>query len=184
MKKVVSITDAVKYPFDNFKRLFNFYYVLIPILGFIALLGYCVKTIQSIMKRMDEELPEFGSFADNLRLGFPLAIILLIIAFVLFFLYFVPTLGLIVLIYFVIIAPILIMQHAQKGTIASGLDIIEATHMAATNFVDYIITYLKVLIVSVIFLIASIPIVTLIVTVPASSFSKLLLFTDFYRRAR
>src|SRR3989344_3909252 len=160
MKKVVSITDAVKYPFDNFKRLFNFYYVLIPILGLIALLGYCVKTIQSIMKRMDEELPEFGSFADNLRLGFPLAII------------------------FVIIAPILIMQHAQKGTIASGLDIIEATHMAATNFVDYIITYLKVLIVSVIFLIASIPIVTLIVTVPASSFSKLLLFTDFYRRAR
>ena len=184
MKKVVSITDAVKYPFDNFKRLFNFYYVLIPILGLIALLGYCVKTIQSIMKRMDEELPEFGSFADNLRLGFPLAIILLIIAFVLFFLYFVPTIGLIVIIYLCFISPILFMQYAQKGTIASGFDIIEATHMMATNFVDYIIMYFKVLVVSVIFLIASIPIVTLVVTIPAISFSKVLLMTDFYRKAR
>ncbi|MBR9675653.1 hypothetical protein GOV05_01445, partial [Candidatus Woesearchaeota archaeon] len=59
-----TIKEGFMYPFNNWKRLFNFWWVL-TIIGVFAVIGYFRKIVQQFLKKDYKELPEFGDFWEN-----------------------------------------------------------------------------------------------------------------------
>ena len=49
-----TIIDAFKYPFSNWTRLFNFWWVIIPILGWFAVAGYFMEIIESTLSGLEK----------------------------------------------------------------------------------------------------------------------------------
>lgn len=176
----MTITEGLKYPFNRFSRLFNFYWILIPILGWLAVPGYCLKIIQNIVRGNKQELPEFGSFFDNMKAGFFFIIFSLIIALAVMIINIIPIIGTILAIIIAFISPILIIQYTNNQSFSEGFDFKRALNLIFNNFIDFIVAYLRSIIVFVILVMFSIPLVTLIITIPAMSFVKYYFFAEFY----
>lgn len=183
-----TISETLKYPFKRFKRIWNFYWILIPIIGYFALMGYIVDILKSVF-RGEEEMPKFVGFWKNVGKGFFLFLALIIIQIVyniLIYLFrFIPVLGVILtivlVIYLILLCPMLIMQYAITEKFKDALDIAKATRTMFIDFWAYVLVILKLFVVMLVWLAASIPIITLIVTVPLMSFSQYYMYGTFYR---
>ncbi len=176
------IKDALNYPFKKLSRIWSFYWILIPIIGFLAVTGYIVKIIQNLIAGNDKELPKWGKFGENLGKGFFLFLYALVIGVVAMVVNFIPILGQIAYLYLLLIMPMLVINYCKKEKFGDGFAFEKVTKLVFKNFWDYILTVLKTIVVIAALLVASILIVTLIVTVPAMQFTSYYLLTDFYRR--
>ena len=76
--KIPEFEDAFKYPFANWKRLLNFWWALIPILGWFAVIGYFKKIAEHMLNNDFKELPEFGKFFENMKDGFYFFLVMLV----------------------------------------------------------------------------------------------------------
>ncbi len=185
------MVDAVKYPFADLKRLFNYYWIF-TIIGIPALFGYYIKIIQLIVlkKNKDQELPPFGGFLENAGKGLPLLVIVIILMFAMIALRIIarhiPIFGFLAffaLLYLGFITPVLILQYALSENFSDGFDVGAASHLVFNNFGSYIFTLLKVFAVSLFYALVSMFIVTLVFTIPANKFSQYYLFAQFYKKS-
>ncbi len=182
---MATIKRALKYPFVKFARLWNFWWFLVPVWGWFVGMGYFVRLVNEIKKGKGDELPAIRPFLGLFSTGFFLVvglipqIILVLLAKknILF-----PW-SLILAVYFILILPIQVLQFAEKRRIRDGLDVTQATKTALTHLGPFLITWLKMLVVTIIWILASLPVITLLITLPALSFGQYRLFTDFYIEA-
>jgi hypothetical protein len=180
---VKTIMDMIKYPFNKFSRLFNFYWVLLPILGWLALAGYTIKIVQAMLKKDFKELPAFGGFTENMKKGFFLLVYMIPIFVVIGLLNLVPFIGPIAIFLLgLFLLPMLYLQYCKNENFMEGYQVKSAINIVFNNIWDYILMILKSLLVGVVFVVASVFIITLIVTLPALVFSKQFLIVDFYNR--
>lgn len=184
----ISANDALRYPFASFKRLFNYYW-LFSIVGTFAYLGYYIRIIQSILADKDSELPAFGNFWANTKKGAKLMVLMITLFLAIAALRAiveVSVLGFLATaasVYLAFIMPILLVQYAATEKFSEGCNISRASRTLCNNFWCYISVLLKIFVIEVVYILASIFVVTLIVTMPASRFSQDYLFAQFYKKA-
>tara|TARA_Y100000310_G_C20650430_1_gene799115 strand:- start:506 stop:1069 length:564 start_codon:yes stop_codon:yes gene_type:complete len=178
---MASIGEGLKYPFKKFGRLFNYWWFLVPVWGWFVVPGYLLRMINEVVKGKNKELPAIRPFKGLFSAGFFFIVLVLILAIIVNILLLIPVLGWLIYIYYVLIAPILYIQFAQSMKFSDGLNIVEASKTVFGNFGKYLWTYVKMFIIVIILLVASIPLVTLVVTLPAMGFVQNYMFADFYR---
>ncbi|MBD3361998.1 DUF4013 domain-containing protein [Candidatus Woesearchaeota archaeon] len=185
----VTINEALKYPFVRFGRLFYWLWMLIPVLGWLAFSGYVLRIVQNVIKGKYKESPKFGRFWSNCELGLYAWILGILVGFVSMAAASLQVLlGLwgiviyyVVLIYISLISPILMIQLAETENLKNAFNFVRAHKIVFGNFVPYIIILLKQVVVTLVLLLASLPVVTIIFTFPAMSYSKQYLYARFYR---
>jgi hypothetical protein len=184
-----TISDAIRYPFVRFRRLFYWLWILIPVLGWLAFSGYCIRIMQFVLKGQYREAPKFGPFWHNCLLGlYSWAVGIAVSAVIAPFAFWNITgsvIGIIMYyalaVYIGLVTPIMMIQLAETEKLARAFDIVRAHKIVFNNFRKYIIVVLQQFVVGIVFLLASIPLITLVVTIPAMSYSKQYLYTRFYR---
>lgn len=177
-----SIKDAIKYPWTKMQRAFWFWLIIIPVFGWFPLYGYILDIVQNIVKGGDRELPKFGKYWPSFVHGFYYFVFSAILGIVLSIVVRIPLVGWIVYLYFVLITPMLIANYAVKRRFGAFFDIGLATKIVFGHFVEYIVLILKTIVVMIFWAVCSIPIITLIWTIPAAQFSSQFLLAQFYRK--
>lgn len=175
----MKFSEGLKYPWGKPKRLWNVLWILIPILGIFAIMGYGKKIVNSIVKGNKKELPQFGSFGENLGIGFMLFLKVIPILIVLMIVNFIPVIGQIIyLIIAIFFLPWLMINLMQKYTIASTFEFDKAANIVFNNFVEYLVILVKSVVYAAIYGILSI----VLVGIPCSIFGKYIYLADFYRK--
>lgn len=178
---MATISEGLKYPFTNIKRLFNIWWLLVPIWGWFVVNGYGIRILKELVKGNTKELPPIHPFKSLFKTGFLLTIALLIVYIPSVILSLIPVIGLIISVYLAFIFPLLEFQFAEKQRIRDGVDIVQATKTAFAHFREYLLAYFKTIVVGIIFVIASLPIITIIVTFPALVISQYYFFAEYYK---
>jgi hypothetical protein len=182
-KKIEALTfeTAFKYPFKRPVGLLNILWILVPIIGWFALIGYNIRIIKNFVKGNFKELPLFN-FSQDLNLGFfmflkliPFIVIITVINWAFGKIPFVGFLGTLFISLFIV--PVLIINFFVKETIESYFDF-NKVKFVFDNLEDYVITVLKSIGLGIIFLLMFV----ILVGIPASTFTKNIFFADFYRR--
>ena len=178
----LNFKTAFKYPFNRAKAMLNILWILLPIFGWFALGGYCVRIIQEFSKGKFKQLPVL-KFGSDMKLGFFMFIKSL--PFVLAYIVVVGILGKtnpvvmglaeFFLGFFVI--PILTINFLNKETIGSFFEF-EILKSVFNNLGDYIVAVLKSILLGIIFLIM----IIVLVGLPAGVFTQNMFLADFYRR--
>ncbi len=177
-----SITDAIKYPWTKMQRAFWFWLIFIPIFGWFPLYGYILDIIENIVKGNDTALPKFGKYWPSFTQGFYYILFSIILSVVLMIVMRIPLVGWIAYLYLALLTPILVANYAVKRRFGAFFDIGFATKVVFGHFIEYIVMILKTIVVMLFWLICSIPIVTLIWTIPAAQFSSQFLIAQFFRK--
>ncbi|MBW2973662.1 DUF4013 domain-containing protein [Candidatus Woesearchaeota archaeon] len=177
-----SIKDALKYPWAKMQRAFWFWLIIIPIFGWFPLYGYIMDIIQNIVKGNDRSMPKFGRYWKSFTHGFYYFLFSIILAIVMGILMRIPLVGWIIYIYVILITPILVANYAVKRRFGAFFDVGLATKMVFGNFIAYIVVFLKTIVTILFWVLCSIPIITLIWTIPALQFSSQFLIAQFYRK--
>lgn len=182
---MAEIGDAISYPFRRFGRLFYWLWMLLPIIGWFFFYGYLIRLIRGLVKGNIKEVPEFGDFGENFKLGFFYFLYTLVISIILMIVLLIPVFGILVYIFALLIFPILIIQFVMENEIGKmfekGFDIPKATKMVFLNFGVYILLILKLILFGIIAFVASLPIITILITYPAYLYASQYILTDFYR---
>lgn len=177
-----SITDAIKYPWNKMQRAFWFWLIIIPIFGWLPLYGYILDVIENIVKGNDSALPKFGKYWPSFMQGLYYIIFSIILGVVLMIVMKIPLVGWIAYIYVVLITPMLVANYAVKRNFGAFFDIGLATKVVFGHIIEYIVLILKTIVVMLFWMICSIPIITLIWTIPAMQFSSQFLLAQFFRK--
>ena len=180
-KSALSFSDAFKYPFNNFKRMFNILWVLFPIFGWFALFGYGVRIVKSFIVGAFSGLPEM-LFGSDMKLGFfmflkslPFMLAYIIISSVLSA---IPVLGGLVLMFLeILVVPILGINFMKKETIESFFEfgIVKGVF---DNLGEYLVAMLKSIGLAIVFMILTF----VLVGIPGLVFTSNIFIADFYRR--
>ena len=181
--ETVSFSDAIKYPFKAPKKLLYALLLLIPILGWLIILGYIVRQVNEFIEGRYEE-PLDIALIEDLKLGaitfvkalpFGIAYVIVILAIT----YVSPTLGsLISLLLEIFVVPILMVNFFRKQTIESFFEF-DIFNVAKNNLEDYIVTALKQYILLIVFAILSI----ILIGIPAMILTYSMLIANFYGRS-
>ncbi len=180
--EVLDFKSAFKYPFNRAKGMLNILWILLPIFGWFALLGYVVRVVQEFSKGKFEQLPLF-SFKSDMELGF--FMFLKALPFMIAYNVIVSIFGAVNLwlswitqfILGILIIPMLTVNFLNKETVASYFEFKIVKHVFS-NFGDYILTILKSILLGLIFLVMWV----VLVGIPAGAFTQYLFMADFYRR--
>ncbi len=177
--ETLSLSDALKYPFKNPIRLLYALLLIIPILGPLTIWGYVVRLVNEFIEgRYDE--PIKLDIIEDLKLGVIMFLksIPFIVALVIVFLvvsYINSTLGIICLLLVMFITPILIVNFFRKQTIESLFEF-DILKVVKDNFGDYVMAFLKQLVLSIIFLILSV----ILIGIPALYFTNSIFIANLY----
>jgi hypothetical protein len=173
--------EAFKYPFNRAAGMLNILWILLPIIGWLALIGYVIRIVKGFVKGNFQKLPLFD-FGANLKLGFfmllkfiPFIFALMVVNGVISM---VPVIGFLgVLFVDMFIVPILVINFFNRETISSSFDF-SKIHFVFDNFGDYVLAILKSIGLSLVFLLLFI----ILVGIPGQIFTKNIFLADFYRR--
>ena len=172
---------AFNYPFNKPKRMWNFLWIFLPIIGWFVLGGYGVRIIKSFIKGKFNKLPIL-KFKNDLKLGFfmflkSLPATSLYIIFLIIIIEINPWLELIRIFTEIFIIPILFINFINKETIVSFFEF-KIIKEVFNNIGDYSLAILKSILLALIFFIMWI----VLVGFPAGAFTKNIFLADFYRR--
>lgn len=180
-KKELDFSSAFKYPFNRPAGMLNILWLLLPIIGWFPFIGYMIRIVQNFVKGDFKELPTF-EFSNDFKLGFfmflkaiPFYIVYSIILLVAKSNMTVYSLISLVLGIFVI--PMLTINFIKKQTVESYFEL-GVVKSVIDNFGDYIIVFIKTLVLMVIFGIMTV----VLVGIPALIFTEYIFLADFYRR--
>ncbi|MAG47548.1 hypothetical protein CL617_03005 [archaeon] len=184
MNKTIDKLDfetAFKYPFNRAKGMLNIFWIFLPIFGWLALGGYGVRIVQEFVKGNFLELPVL-KFNNDFKLGFfmlvkavPFIIAYAILSTILTL--FSPVLVIVRLFIEIFIIPILFINFMKKETVESLFEF-SLVNVVFSNFKDYVVVFLKSILLAIIFFVMMI----ILVGIPASVFTKNMFIADFYRR--
>jgi hypothetical protein len=179
--ETLSFSDAFKYPFKTPTRLIYALLLLIPILGWLVLFGYVVRLINEFIEGRYEGLIKL-EIIEDLKLGFitflkalPFYIAYIIVISIAS--YISASLGgLISFLLAFFVVPILMVNFFRKQTIESFFEF-DLLNVVKDNLGDYIMTVLKQIALTIIFLILSI----ILIGIPALYFTSSIFVANFYR---
>jgi len=177
--KPLGFKTAFHYPFNRSKRMWNILWLLVPIIGWFALIGYGVRIIQGFIKGKFKELPIFH-FKKDLKLGFFMflkAIPFILACMVVFGILSLLKLGFISTLIEIFIIPILGINFIKKMTIGSFFEF-KILKAVFTHFGDYVVAVLKSILLVIVFAFMCI----ILVGIPALFFTDNIFLADFYRR--
>lgn len=181
VKKELSFGSAFGFPFNRAKGLWNILWILVPIIGWFALGGYCVRIVQGFLKGKFKELPEM-EFRSDLGLGcrmflksIPFIVAYSIVSLALSFAPFVGRASLLFLEIFVI--PMLGVNFIKKMTVDSFFEF-GVVKVVFENIADYFMVIVKSIFLCVVFFLMSI----ILIGIPAQLFTQHIFLADFYRR--
>ena len=189
MSEKIGIMDALKYPFNRLKGMLNFYWMIIPIIGPFIYQGYFVQVVKDLLNGNKQELPVCGEIGENLKKGFVyfLAIMCLMVVNLLV----VGAVSFIsetaaALVYFLvmILLPVQAIAYIDSEKFLDIFSYKKAATMIVSNLGDFVVVMVKVIVVYMVLAIASIPLITMVVTIPAMMFSAITIMADFYARNR
>ena len=170
---------AFHYPFNRAKGMWNILWILVPIIGWLALTGYGVRIIQEFCEGKFKQLPVF-QFKKDLKLGFFMflkAIPFILVCIVIFSILSLLKLGYINTLMGIFIIPILTINFIKKMTISSFFEF-KILKFVFIHFGDYIVAVLKSILLAIVFVIM----IIILVGLPALFFTKNMFLADFYRR--
>lgn len=173
--------DTLKFPFKPFKRLWWFWLNVIPVLGWLLYGGYTVDIIRRIVKEDKDDLPQFGEFVPTLKTGFFYLLLALILGLIASLFLWIPKVGWIPWLIAVLLIPVMLVQYAVTLQFTKGLDVVNAAKLVFGNFWKYILYNLCLLAILVIWLLASLPIITALITMPAMSLATTYTVARFYK---
>ena len=178
--KTLNFKTAFKYPFNRGKGMLNILWLLVPILGWFALIGYSIKIMQEFISGKFKQLPEFN-FSDNLSLGF----IMFIKSLALFIPYGIvmtiieqfsavgDILGFLIELFAI---PILLVNFVHKETISSLYEF-QIISTVFDNIKEYLIAVIKSIGLFLVYLVM----IIILVGIPAMAFTNNIFIADFYR---
>ncbi len=180
-KSVLSFSDAFKYPFNNFKRMFNVLWILFPIFGWFALFGYGVRIVKNFINGEFSGLPEMV-FGSDMKFGFIMFLkslpFMLAYSIVIFVLSGVPFLSNLILIFLeILVVPILTINFMKKESVESFFEF-EIIKSVFGNFGEYLVAVLKSIGLTSVFMILSF----ILIGIPGLGFTGNIFIADFYRR--
>jgi hypothetical protein len=181
-KTVLDFKIAFKYPFNRAKGMWNILWMLLPIIGWFALMGYGIRIVKEFIKGEFKQLPVFN-FSSDLELGF-----MMFVKAIPFMIAYMMILGILGKIdsrmaglanFFLglFVAPILAINFFNKETVGSFFEF-RILKSVFNNLGDYIVAILKSIALAIIFFIMWI----VLVGIPAGIFTKNIFLADFYRR--
>jgi len=180
---MVSFGDAFKYPFTNWKKLFYILWILVPIAGFFAYTGYVLKIYESAATKKKKELPEWGSFWENMKKGFIIFVIGIIFGIICFIVNMIPLIGIFISWLISAIKPLFFTNYAVKKEFEAAFDIKLVFGLVKKDIIGFFITWLKSVALTIIWLV--ITVITLfigsVVTLPAMAYSVAFLWGSYYR---
>jgi len=179
--KILDFETAFKYPFKNGLRMFNIFWILLPIFGWLALFGYQIRLVKLWIKGNYSGLPKLY-FGKDLSLGFWMFLkmipLIAVIAIINVALGWIPVLGAILSVLIsLFIIPILAINFFNKETVESSFDL-DKVKFVFDNLQAYIIAVLKTIGLAIIFTVM----IIILVGIPASTFTKNIFLVDFYGR--
>lgn len=178
IKKEVTFTEGIVFPWNRAKGLLNIFWALIPILGWFALFGY-VKKITVHIVNGNLELPKFGGFFNNLKIGFIMFVKLIPLWVLIYIVNLIPFIGPAVSLFlWIFYLPLLVINLFVKEKFMATMSFGKVTDMVFGHLGDYIIVFLKTFIFSLIYGILSI----VLIGIPCRLFGRRVYFADFYRR--
>ncbi len=173
------ITDGLKYPWVHAKRLWNILWVLLPIFGWLALLGYVKRIVNALVKGDKAGLPEFGPFGSNMTEGFWVFVKMLPLMIVVMVVQMVPFVG--PLAYFFLalfFVPYLTMHFLVRGDFAATFDYNAVIEHVFGNLKDYAVALLKSIVYYVVYFVLSF----VLVGIPCLTFGSYFFLAEFYAK--
>jgi hypothetical protein len=176
----ITFKTAFNYPFNRMKAMWNIFLIFLPIIGWFTLLGYLVKITKEFAKGKFKKAPKL-EFGKDLKTGFFVFIKAIPLIIVCWILSAISVYSVILLILYYLIAifvlPILFINLFVKETVASSFEL-SLVKVVFDNLGDYIIAFLKSILLSLIFLVMCI----ILIGFPAGAYTKNIFFGDFYFR--
>ena len=174
-----SLQGGLAYPWNKASRLLNGLWLLLPIFGWFALLGYFKRIVRELILKQNKELPAFGNFWFNFKEGIiifvffiPTWIVLMLISLVPFFG------GILNLLINIFILPWLVMNFFIKEEFSALWDLRKAFDIVFGNAKEYIIAYVKTIIYTVIYGLLSL----VLIGIPPSLFGGYYFLAEFYKK--
>jgi hypothetical protein len=174
-----SIEQGLKYPWNKASRLWYILWILVPIFGWFALIGYMKTIVKELVTKQRKELPEFGPFWDNFTQGVKVIIFIIPTYIVLSLIGAVPIIG--TALYYIVsifIIPWLMINFFVKDSFSALWELQKAFDIVFNNAVEYIIAAIKTLIYEVVYGLLSI----VLIGIPCYAFGNLYFLTDFYKK--
>lgn len=136
-----------------------------------------------------KELPKFSDWGKTTKSGFMFFlytfVLMIPIYIVMFALVLIPRVGIVLMIIFelllILFVPIIVLDYVKTEKFGDGWKIKKALKMTTSNLGEYIVVFLKTFVLSLLFMLLSIPLVTIIVTYPALTFTQNIFLVEFYR---
>jgi len=178
----LSFKDGLRYPWGEPKRLWYILWVLVPILGWLALLGFVQKIVRSLIGGNDKTLPDFGSLGENFVDGFwvfvkliPLIIVYQLVVLVLGF---IPVFGWFAIMFIAwILMPYLILHFLNTGKFEDTFALKKTWDTVFGDFVGYLIAMLKTIGFGLIYGV----LMLVLVGIPCYAFGSSVFLAEFYR---
>ncbi|MBR9692081.1 DUF4013 domain-containing protein [Candidatus Woesearchaeota archaeon] len=174
-----SLKQGLLYPWNKADRLWNVLWMLIPIFGMFAIVGYAKKITRALIKGQRKELPAFGSFWNNFKEGIIVVIFLIPTFVVLGLLNVIPIIGALAgTLANIFLIPWLVMNFFMNNTFGSLWEIKKAFNLVFNNATEYIMAYIKTLIYMLVYGLLSI----VLVGIPCYMFGGFYFLTEFYNK--
>lgn len=159
------------------------------ILGRIVFTGYIIRVNQQILKGKYKEVPAWGKFKDNLIMGLYMLLVSIVVSIVIipismifsFLGLFGEILLFILSVYIALfVTPLMQIQLAETEKLGKALNIIRIHKIIFKNLEEYLLVTLQVILIGIILAIASIFVITVIITIPMMIYSTQYLYARFY----
>ena len=176
----VEFSQAFKYVFNRPIGMLNILWIFLPIIGWLALIGYVIRIIQEYIRGKFRKLPYFR-FSNNLVFGLimffkslPLLIVFGIVSSIINKL---PLGNITTILLSLLILPMLFVNLFHKESVRASFDL-SVVKPVFSNLIDYVVVLIKTLVLQLIFMVMSI----ILVGIPALVFTKNIFIADFFRR--
>jgi hypothetical protein len=175
----LDFSKGLIYPWNKPIRLLNILWFLIPVIGWLALVGYGANIIRSIVRGNTKELPIFGNFWENFKVGIMLFLRLIPLTIVVMALNIVPVIGqLASLLANLLLVPYLTMNVVMKRSLSASFEVQNAWSAVTKDFGGYVLTVLKSIAYLLIYGIASL----VLVGIPCLAFGGYIFYADWFSK--
>jgi len=178
MAKGISFEEGLRYPWKNKKRLWNILWILIPIVGLFAIIGYAQRIVQAMAKGDFRGLPAFNKFWENCGNGFMVFIRLIPLMIVVMLMNFIPLVGNVAYLFVAIfMLPYMIINFLVKDKFSALWEVEKTINVVFKNVTAYLIAFAKQIVFVIVYGIASI----ILIGIPCYVFGNAIFLADFYR---
>ncbi|NOZ80672.1 MAG: DUF4013 domain-containing protein [DPANN group archaeon] len=180
-----SLKDAFRYPFKNFRSFWNFLWIFLPVIGWFFLYGYFLQILGSVATGKDKALPKSIGFWTNFVEGLKFLVYLVPLYIVLGLISWLAPGWVYVLLSLFAGIPYIYLtpRYAVSRKFQDLYDFPIGWAMIFSHFGDVVLFIVFYIVLAVVWGIASILIITLVITLPALSYGTTYLEAKLYARA-